>query len=60
MTASSTPSEVPKQQKEADGQLDSSEQQALDDPIKQEQDRQEYLGQLPLRSCPGCRETDLF
>ncbi len=34
--------------------------QALDDPIKQEQYRQEYLRQLRLRSCPGCGETDLF
>ncbi len=63
MTASLTPSEDPKEQTETDGQLDASEQQGeqktLDDPIKQEQYRQEYLRQLRLRSCPGCGETDL-
>ena len=60
MTNSPTPSEDPKEQKEAEGQLDASEQQILDDPIKQEQYRQEYLRQLRLRSCPGCGETDPF
>ncbi len=60
MTTSPTPSEDPKDQKEAIDQLEASEQQALDDPIKQEQYRQEYLRQLRLRSCPGCGETDLF
>lgn len=60
MTSSPTPSEDPKEQKEAEDQLDASEQQALDDPIKQEQYRQEYLRQLRLWSCPGCGETDPF
>ena len=60
MTTSPTPSEDPKEQKEAEDQLDASEQQALDDPIKQEQYRQEYLRQLGLWSCPGCGETDPF
>lgn len=40
MTISPAPSEDPKEQEEAEGQLDASEQQAeqeaLDDPIKQE------------------------
>lgn len=60
MTTSPTPSEDPKEQKETEGQLDASEQQALDDPIKQEQYRQEYLRQLRLRSRPGCGATDLL
>lgn len=64
MTTSPTPSEDPKKQDETECSLDAAEQQAeqevLDDPIKQEQYRQEYLRQLRLRSCPGCGETDLF
>ena len=60
MSTSPTPSEDPKQQQEAEGRHDATEQEALDDPIKQEQYRQEYLRQLRLRSCPGCGETDLF
>jgi len=43
MTTSPIPSEDPKEQKEIEDQLDASEPQALDDPIKQEQYRQEYL-----------------
>lgn len=62
MTTSPAPSEGPKEQKETEGCLDASDQQAeqevLDDPIKQEQYRQEYLRQLRLRSCPGCGESD--
>lgn len=60
MTKTPIPNDDSKEQKEAEDQLDTSEQQALDDPIKQEQYRQEYLRQLRLRSCPGCGETDLF
>ncbi|XZE53615.1 hypothetical protein SH139x_005373 [Planctomycetaceae bacterium SH139] len=64
MTTSPTPSEDPKKQNETDCRLKATEHHAehdaLDDPIKQEQYRQEYLRQLRLRSCPGCGETDLF
>lgn len=64
MTTSPTPSENPKNQNETDCRFDTDEQQAkqeaLKDPIKQEQYRQEYLRQLRLRSCPGCGESDLF
>jgi hypothetical protein len=63
MTTSPTPSEDPKEQNElnaARNRRATGEQEALDDPIKQEQYRQEYLRQLRLRSCPGCGETDLF
>ncbi len=64
MTTSPTPSENQKDQNEPACRIDTDEQQAeqetLKDPIKQEQYRQEYLRQLRLRSCPGCGETDLF
>ena len=60
MTYSPTPSEDPKDQEEAGEKLDASKQETLDDPIKQEQYRREYLRQLRLRSCPGCGETGLF
>lgn len=63
MTTSPTPSEDRKQQNESECQLDAKpqqdEQEVLNDPIKQEQYRQEYLRQIRLRSCPGCGETDL-
>ncbi|WP_158545314.1 hypothetical protein [Bremerella cremea] len=48
MTTSPTPSEDPKKQNETDCCLNATEQDALDDPIKQEQYRQEYLRQLRL------------
>lgn len=64
MTTSPTPSEDPNEPAETECRLDTkeqqSEQEALNDPIKQVQYRQEYLRQLRLRSCPGCGETDLF
>lgn len=64
MTNSPTPSEDPKKQDETECSPDAADQQVeqevLDDPIKQEQYRQEYLLQLRLRSCPGCGETDPF
>lgn len=64
MTTSPTPSENPKDQNEPACHFETDEQQAeqeaLKDPIKQEQYRQEYLRQLRLRSCPGCGETDPF
>lgn len=64
MTTSPTPSENPKDQKERACRFDTEEQQSeqevLDDPIKQEQYRQEFLRQLRLRSCPGCGESELF
>lgn len=64
MTTSPTPSDNPKNQNEPVCRFDTdeqkAEQEALKDPIKQEQYRQEYLRQLRLRSCPGCGETDLF
>lgn len=64
MTTSPTPSEDRKAQSDTECSLDADEQKAeqdaLNDPIKQEQYRQEYLRQLRLRSCPGCGETDLF
>jgi hypothetical protein len=64
MPTSPTPSEDPKKQDETECRLDATEKEAeqkdLNDPIKQEQYRQEYLRQLRLRSCPGCGDTDLF
>lgn len=64
MTTTPTPSEDPKEHAETECHLDATEQQseqdALDDPIKQEQYRMEYLRQLRLRSCPGCGESDPF
>lgn len=64
MTTRPTPNEDPKEPSDTECRLDAAEQQseqdALNDPIKQEQYRQEYLRQLRLRSCPGCGETDLF
>lgn len=61
MTTTPTPSEDPKEKNETECRLDTTEQQAeqdaLNDPIKQKQYRQEYLR---LRSCPGCGETELF
>jgi hypothetical protein len=60
ITASPTPREEPKQQIELECNLNATEQEALNDPIKQEQYRKEYLRQLRLRSCPGCGETELF
>ncbi|HBL46216.1 MAG TPA: hypothetical protein DDZ90_22805 [Planctomycetaceae bacterium] len=64
MSASATPSEDPKEEQETECSLDTTEKQteqdALDDPTKQEQYRQEYLRQLRLMSCPGCGETDVF
>jgi len=64
MTTTPTPNEDSKEQNDPECRLDATEQQAeqeaLNDPIKQEQYRQEYLRQLRLRSCPGCGETDLF
>lgn len=64
MTTTPTPSEDPKEQNETECRLDATgqeaEQETLNDPIKQEQYRQEYLRQLRLRSCPGCGEADLF
>ena len=53
MTTSPTPSENPKDQNEPACHFETDEQQAeqeaLKDPIKQEQYRQEYLRQLRLR-----------
>lgn len=64
MTTSPAPSEDQKDQEESECCLDANEQlterETLDDPLKQEQYRKEYLRQLRLRSCPGCGETDLF
>jgi len=64
MTTSPTPSEGLKKQDETECRLDAADQRAeqevLNDPIKQEQYRQEYLRQLRLRSCPGCGEVGLM
>lgn len=64
MTTTPTPNEDPKEQNETECRLDATEQEAeqkdLNDPIKQEQYRQEYLRQLRFRSCPGCGESDIF
>jgi hypothetical protein len=64
MNALPSPNEHSRNEEQADCNRERTEQQpsqeALDDPIKEEQYRQEYLRQLRLRSCPGCGETDLF
>jgi len=64
MTTTPTPSEDPREQAETECRVEPTEQlaeqNAFDDPIKQEQSRLEYLRQLRLRSCPGCGEPDLF